>query len=193
MQADDVAPAQQLIELYLLDRHIINPENMMFETEHLAAKGVAQAGNLQPDGTAPDNPKSLAKQFVADQSAIVAGGTDGRVRRDDPPQEGDHQPNGQLAYRMDSVTCRVMKNDTASLARVLIHVIDTGKCHADQLEIGASFDYRPGKRPIAQQEDVSVTYILDQLGIAQASCVADEEAMIALFQEISEPRPDRGF
>src|SRR5271157_3603613 len=140
MQADDVAPAQQLIELYLLDRHIINPENMMFETEHLAAKGVAQAGNLQPDGTAPDNPKSLAKQFVADQSAIVAGGTDGRVRRDDPPQEGDHQPNGQLAYRMDSVT-----------------------------------------------------YILDQLGIAQASCVADEEAMTALFQEISEPRPDRGF
>src|SRR5271157_2624737 len=59
MQADDVAPAQQLIELYLLDRHIINPENMMFETEHLAAKGVAQAGNLQPDGTAPDNPRVL--------------------------------------------------------------------------------------------------------------------------------------
>src|SRR5271165_4296822 len=94
---------------------------------------------------------------------------------------------------MDSVTCRVMKNDTASLARVLIHVIDTGKCHADQLEIGASFDHRPGNRPIAQQEDVSVAYLLDQLGIAQASCVADGEAMTALFQEISEPRPDRCF
>ena len=56
MQADDVAPAQQLIELYLLDRHIINPENMMFETEYLATKGVAQAGNLQPDGAASNNP-----------------------------------------------------------------------------------------------------------------------------------------
>ena len=52
MQADNVAPAQQFIELYLLDHHIINPENMMFETEHLAAKGVAQARHLQPNGTA---------------------------------------------------------------------------------------------------------------------------------------------
>jgi hypothetical protein len=94
---------------------------------------------------------------------------------------------------MDSATCRVMKNDTARLARVLIHVVDTGKCHADQLEIGANFDHRPGKGPVAQQEDVSVTNILDQLGIGPASGVENEKAMTALFKEISEPRPDRCF
>src|ERR1700676_609450 len=120
---------------------------------------------------------------------MAAGGADGCVRRDDPPQQGDHQANGQLAYRMDSVTCRVVKNDTASLARVLIHVIDTGECHADQLETGASFDHRPGKPPVAQQEDISVIHTLDQLGIGQASCVGDKEAMTALFKEISEPGP----
>jgi hypothetical protein len=55
----------------------------------------------------------------------------------------------------------------------LIHVIDAGKGHADQLEIGASFDHPPGKRPIAQQKDVGVTHLLDQIRIGQASGVAD--------------------
>jgi len=50
MQADDIALAQQLIELYLLDRQIIDPKRVTFETEHPAAKGVAQACHLQPDG-----------------------------------------------------------------------------------------------------------------------------------------------
>jgi hypothetical protein len=94
---------------------------------------------------------------------------------------------------MDSVTRRVMKNDTASLTGDLIHVIDTGKCHADQLEPGASFDHRPGKRPVAQQKDVSVTNIRDQLGIGQASGVADEKAVPPLFKELFEPRPDCCF
>jgi hypothetical protein len=56
VQANDVTSAQQLIELDLLDRHIIDPKQMTFETEHLAAKSVAQARNLQPDGTASNNP-----------------------------------------------------------------------------------------------------------------------------------------
>jgi hypothetical protein len=85
---------------------------------------------------------------------------------------------------MKSIAFRVVKNDPASLTRVLIYVIDSGKCHADQLEIRASFDYRPRKRPIAQQEDVSVTDILDQVGIAQASCVGDKKVMTALFKQI---------
>jgi hypothetical protein len=41
MEADDVAPAEQLIELDLFDCDIINPQPMAFETEHLAAKGAA--------------------------------------------------------------------------------------------------------------------------------------------------------
>src|SRR6516162_9307014 len=143
MEADDVASAQQLIELDLFDCYIINPQPMAFETEHLAAKGVAQAGNLQPDGTASNNPESLAEHFMASQFAVVAAAADGRVRKHDPPRQGDHQANGQLAYGMHSVTCRVMKDDTASLTHFLIHVIDTGKCHADQLELGTGFDHCP--------------------------------------------------
>ncbi len=193
MQADYVASAQQLIELYLLDRQIIDPKHMTFETEQPAAKGVTQAGNLQSNGTAPNNPQSFAEQFVADQPAVVSAGADGGVRRDDPPQHGDHQANGQLAYGMDSITCRATKNDTASLACFLIYVIEAGKCHTDQLEIGTSFDNRPGKGAVAQQQDVSVPNILEQLGIGHASCVADEKAMAALFKEFLEPRSDRCF
>jgi hypothetical protein len=46
MEADDVTPAQQLIQFDLIDRHIIDPKHMRFETQQPAAKGVAQAGNL---------------------------------------------------------------------------------------------------------------------------------------------------
>jgi len=94
---------------------------------------------------------------------------------------------------MDSVACRVMKNDAACLARLLVHVVETGKCHTDQLEIGAAFYDRAGKRPVAQQQDVRVSDNGKQLGIAQASCVADGEAMPPLFQEIPEPCPDCCF
>src|SRR5215469_11387884 len=94
---------------------------------------------------------------------------------------------------MDSIACRVMKNDIASLTRLLIHVVDAGKCHTDQLQIRAGLDYRPRKRAVAQQEDVSVPHILDQLAIGQASCVADEKVMTALFKQIFEPGPDRCF
>jgi hypothetical protein len=56
MQADDVASAQQIIELDLFDRHIINLSGMTLETEDSAAKGIAQSRNLQPDGAASDDP-----------------------------------------------------------------------------------------------------------------------------------------
>ena len=143
MQADNITSSQQLIEFGLLNRHIIDPKHMTFETEHPAAKGVAQPGNLQPDGTASNNPQSLAAQFVANQLAVGGAAPDGRVPCNDPPQQCDHQANGQLAYRMDSVTGRVMKNNAVSLTRVLIHVVYTGKRHADQLELGTGFDYCP--------------------------------------------------
>ena len=55
MQGDDVASTQELVDRHLLDSHIINPEHARFETEHMAAKGVAQASNLQGDATASNN------------------------------------------------------------------------------------------------------------------------------------------
>jgi hypothetical protein len=55
MQADNVASAQQLIEFDLLDRHVIDPKHRICETEHPAAEGVPQAGDLQPNGTDSDN------------------------------------------------------------------------------------------------------------------------------------------
>jgi hypothetical protein len=130
---------------------------------------------------------------VTDHFAVVSAGTDRRVGRDNLPQDGDDQGDGQLAYRMDRISRGVMKDDPASLARILIHVIDAGKCHANQLEVGASLDHCPGKRPIAQQENVSVTNFVDQIRIGHASCVADEQAMAALFKQILEPRLDRWF
>src|ERR1700730_423157 len=143
MKTDDVAAAQQLIKLDLLKCDIDGSENMMFETEHMTAKGVGQAGNLQPDMTASNNPEGLSKQLVADQFAVTTTGADGRVCSHDPPQQRDHQANGQLACRMDSVTCGILNDDTASLTGALIHVVDTGKCHADQPKLGASFDHDP--------------------------------------------------
>src|SRR5262249_35941571 len=107
--------------------------------------------------------------------------------------EANYETNNQLPYRMDSIAGRVMNNDTASLTRVLVHVVDTGKCDADQLQIRAGLDYRPRKRPVAQQEDVSVPHILDQLAIRQPSSVGDEKVMTALFKQIFEPSPDRCF
>ena len=86
-----------------------------------------------------------------------------------------------------------MKNDAACLARLLVQVVVTGKCHADQLEIGASFDYRAGKRPVTQQQDVSVPDNLKQLRIGQASCIANEKAMAALSKEFLKPGSDRCF
>src|ERR1700722_17777374 len=141
MKTDDVAAAQQLIEFHGLKWQIDTSENMMFETEHMTAKGVGQAGHLQPDMTASNNPEGLAKQLMTDQFAVGTAGTDGRVCSNNPPQQRDHQADNQLAYRMDRVTCRVFNNDTASLTRFLINVINTGKCYADQLKFRASFDY----------------------------------------------------
>src|SRR5208337_2757344 len=136
-----VASAQQLIELDLLESHIITPEHVMLETEHTAPKGVSETSDLQPDMTTSNHPQGLAEQFVADQFVVVAAGANDRVRRDNPPQQCDRQANHQFAYRMDSVTCRIVDDDTASLARFLIHVIDASKCHTDQLEAGAGFDH----------------------------------------------------
>jgi hypothetical protein len=56
MQADDVASAQQFIDLDLFDRHINHLSSMTLETEDPAAKGIAQSRNLQPDGAASDDP-----------------------------------------------------------------------------------------------------------------------------------------
>jgi hypothetical protein len=64
MQTDDVASAQQHIELDRFDRHIINPVNMPLETEHMAAKGIAQLRNLQPDGAAGEG-RLLSKRTSA--------------------------------------------------------------------------------------------------------------------------------
>src|ERR1700736_6135496 len=61
MQTDDIASPQQLIEPDLLDRYIINPEIMTFETEDMTTKGVSQTRNLQPDMTTSDNPQGLAE------------------------------------------------------------------------------------------------------------------------------------
>ena len=41
METDDVAPAQQFIQFNMLDRHLVSPMNMTFESEQLAAKGAA--------------------------------------------------------------------------------------------------------------------------------------------------------
>ena len=130
---------------------------------------------------------------MSDQLAVVSAGSDGGVRRDDPPQHGEHQANGHLTHSMDSIACLVTGYDTASPARFLIDVIKTGERHADQLEIGASFDYRPGKRAVAQPKDVSIPNNLKQLGIGHASCVANEKPMAALFKEFLEPGSDRYF
>jgi hypothetical protein len=56
MEADDVTSAQELIEPDPFDRHIIYPVNMPFETKYMAAKGIAQSRDLQPDGATSDNP-----------------------------------------------------------------------------------------------------------------------------------------
>src|SRR5580692_12061587 len=97
---------------------------MTLKTEYPAAKGIAQSRNLQPNGAASDNSQSLAEQFTTGHFAIISARTDSRVRRDNSPQDGNDQAEGQIAYRMHRVTCSVLKNDTASLARFLINVID---------------------------------------------------------------------
>ena len=94
---------------------------------------------------------------------------------------------------MDSIACRVTKNNAASLARFFIDVINTGKRYADQIEIGASFDYDAGKQPVAQQQDVSIPDNLKQRRIGQASCIANEKAMAALSKEFLKLGSDRCF
>ena len=61
MQGDDVASAQQLVDLDLLDSHINIPEHVMFETKHMAAKGGSESSDLQSDMTASNHPECLAE------------------------------------------------------------------------------------------------------------------------------------
>jgi hypothetical protein len=46
MQTDDVTSAQKVLELDLFDRHPIGPDDMALETEHMAAKGISETGDL---------------------------------------------------------------------------------------------------------------------------------------------------
>src|SRR5260370_39008975 len=71
MNTDDVAAAQQLIKLDLLKCDIDSSENMMFETEHMTAEGVGQAGNLQPDMTASNNPEGLSNNSWPTSSRLL--------------------------------------------------------------------------------------------------------------------------
>ena len=157
MKGHDVAALHQLLQGDILDAHVqgLLPAGAGMGDDP-RAEGQEQPGGAQADGTGAHDAHSFAADLRATKGGAGAALPDGSVTGGHESQAGHRQPQGQLGYALSGIARGVGQGDALLPAGVQPHVVDAGKGHVDELQIGRAQDDRGGKGGVGNDDCVGV-------------------------------------
>ena len=186
MQGNDVAHAQQVVQVADLGGVAQRQLGDHVVEEHLHAHGFGHYRQLGADGAVTDDAELLATNLEGvgrrlDPAAAVAGG----VLLRDAAQQQDGLAQHQLGYRTGVRVGRVEYRDATLAGRIQVNLVgaDAEAAHRNQL-LGAVEDLGGQLGARADADEVSVGDLLFQLVIGQCAFEVLDVAVAGSLQRV---------